>query len=63
MNHEKQADSYDLFGGPAANTSSWSKRESEWFEIEEKVIFKNNVKNFMDGDFKNIEHFIKVIQD
>ena len=48
--------SFDLPGA-----TSWSKREADWYEIEDKAVFKNNVKNFTDGDASNIDAFIKVI--
>jgi len=41
--------------------TSWSKREADWYEIEDKAVFKNNVKNFTDGDASNVEAFIRVI--
>ena len=55
--HSKLA-SYDLSGG-----ASWSKREADWFEIEEKAVFKNNVKNFTDGDLKNVDAFIRAVEE
>lgn len=39
----------------------WSKRESDWFNIEERLIFKNNKSNIIEGDSKVIKSWIKAI--
>lgn len=44
-----------------ANTNTWSKRENSWFDIEEKLIFKNNLANHLDGDARGIEEWIRLI--
>ena len=50
--------SYEVFSALAqfgvSSNSTWSKRESEWYEIEEKLIFKNNTANVTDGDLSVI---------
>ena len=45
----------------AQNTNTWSKRENNWFEIEEKLIFKNNVANHSEGEPKAIEDWLHLI--
>ena len=44
-----------------SNTNTWSKRENNWFDIEEKLIFKNNVSNHADGDAKAVDEWIRLI--
>ena len=43
----------DLFH-TTGERNTWSKREDEWYTIEERFVFKNNVKNLKDGDKKCI---------
>lgn len=47
------------FNGNQKN--NWSKREEEWYEIEEKLLFKNNLQNSSEGDKSNIEAWVKKI--
>ena len=39
----------------------WTKREKDWFDIETKLIFKNNVENIVEGDIKVISAWSKAI--
>ena len=45
----------------ATNANTWSKRENNWFDIEEKLIFKNNGANHSDGDAKAVDEWIRLI--
>jgi hypothetical protein len=45
----------------ASNANTWSRRENNWFDIEEKLIFKNNVANHSNGDAKAIDAWIGLI--
>lgn len=44
-----------------SDKNQWSKREQDWYEIEEKLIFKNNSNNICDGDKQAIKDWIKAI--
>ena len=44
-----------------SNANTWSRRENNWFDIEEKLIFKNNVANHSNGDAKAIDAWIGLI--
>ena len=51
-----------LTSGIVTEKNWWSKRENDWYEIEERLIFKNNIENATDGDPSNISEWIKAIQ-
>jgi len=38
--------------------NTWSKREVEWFTIEDRLIFKNNKTNVLDGSSSVIPSWI-----
>ena len=41
--------------------NTWSKREEEWYNLEEKLIFKNNTKLPSHGTRKAVDNWMKAL--
>eukprot|EP00347_Sterkiella_histriomuscorum_P009393 403341382 len=41
--------------------NQWSKREQDWFNIEERLIFKNDTQNIVSGNSQIIDKILRII--